>query len=394
MLQKTVLPSRVTIVTDTVPHVRVVSLGLWVEVGSRHESAENNGVAHFLEHLVFKGTTTRTNIEISRSLESVGGYLNAFTTKEHTCFYAQILNENISLAVDILTDLAFNATIPESEFSKEKQVIIEELCSIEDDPEDLIMELFEKLIYPKHPLGLPIAGTIKSLKQISRDHVIRFLADFYLPCNMMFIASEPLFTEKPKVVSNLSDFSQKTYKPFKKEVSKSISQGHLTIGAPFERNDSEYFPMLLLNTILGGGMSSRLNLELREKQALGYSAFSVFSSYRETNTLVAYLATDKRSLKKGIMSIFNEFEKLVQNKVTNKELELAKTLHRGGILMSEENMSSRMNNLARDEYYFGKFIPVEKYIEQIFSVTQEQILDVAQLRLSPKNLSTLSLIPN
>ncbi|ACF12531.1 processing peptidase [Chloroherpeton thalassium ATCC 35110] len=401
-VQKTVLPNGLTVITEHVPGVRSLSVGLWTNTGSRDETPENNGAAHFIEHMVFKGTSKRDYIQISKSLESVGGYLNAFTTKEHTCFYARSLAEHLKITIDVLTDLVFRPTFPEEELEKEKDVIIEEIKSTEDTPDDLIFDDFDKFLFESHPLGLPIAGTEESVDALTRNDTIAFLKACYRPEKMLLVGTGNLthdallnFAEcfvpkrktKPKSVRQTYDFGQ--YQPFTKEIAKPIQQAHILIGAPYIRDDKNYFSAILLNTLLGGGMSSRLNLSLREKHGLVYSVFSSISTFDEINTFSIYAGTDKDKVKKTVALIHEELGQLLGKNVPKRELDLAKAQLKGAVIMGQESVSKRQSHLARDHYYFGRDFSFDELIEMVESVSAKDIRSVAEQMLDASKFSTL-----
>jgi len=401
-VQKTVLPNGLTVITETVPSVRSLSVGLWTNTGSRDETPENNGAAHCIEHMVFKGTRKRDYIQISKSLESVGGYLNAFTTKEHTCFYARCLAEHLKVATDVLTDLVFRPTFPEDELEKEKDVIIEEIKSTEDTPDDLIFDDFDKFLFENHPLGLPIAGTEETVDELLREDISGFLKTNYRPEKMLLVGAGNLTHDalvtlaerfvpkrktKSKAVRKTYDFQQ--YKPFTKEIAKPIQQAHILIGAPYTRDDNNYFPAILLNTLLGGGMSSRLNLSLREKHGLVYSVFSSISTFDEINSFSIYAGTDKDKVKKTVKLIHEELQQLLEKNVPKKELDLAKAQLKGAVIMGQESISKRQSHLARDHYYFGRDFSFDELIEMVESVSAKDIRAIAEEMLDVSRFSTL-----
>ncbi len=405
-VEKTVLPNGLTVITEYVPTVRSASIGLWTETGSRDETKETAGISHFIEHLVFKGTKKRDYIEISKSLERVGGYLNAFTSKENTCFYARVLDEYSDIAVDVLTDLVFNPTFPQKELEKEKDVVIEEIKSADDTPDDVIFEDFDKFTYNNHPFALPIAGTEKTVRSFTRKKVLEHLHTYYTPDKMILAAAgnlkhSALVKLAEKYVPKLHRTSTRTreqyavsaYKAFEKEIAKPISQAHVVTGFPFERNDKDFYAVLLLNMILGGGMSSRLNLKLREKYGLAYSVFSNFNSGDEVNLFNVYVGTDSNKVQKSLALIREEIEKIADKLVPEKELELNKAQLKGGIIMSQENMSARMNHLARDLYYFGRFRSDTEVLDAINAVSPKQIRTVAESLFNQHQFSTLVYVP-
>jgi predicted Zn-dependent peptidase len=405
-VEKTVLPNGLTVITEYVPSVRSAAIGLWTEVGSRDETKETAGISHFIEHLVFKGTKKRDYIEISKSLERVGGYLNAFTSKENTCFYARVLDEYTDVAVDVLTDLVFNPTFPQKELEKEKDVVIEEIKSADDTPDDVIFEDFDKFTYERHPFALPIAGSEKTVRSFTRKKVLEHLHAYYTPDKMILAAAGNLTHQalvklaekyvpksRPKSAQKREQYAVNTYKAFKKEIAKPISQAHVVTGFPFERRDENFYAVLLLNMILGGGMSSRLNLQLREKYGLAYSVFSNFNSGDEVNLFSVYIATDSNKVQKSLALIREEIDKIAGKLVPEKELELNKAQLKGGIIMSQENMSARMNHLARDLYYFGRFRSDTEVLDAINAVSPKDIRAVAESLFDEQRFSTLVYMP-
>lgn len=405
-VEKTALPNGLTVITEYVPTVRSAAIGLWTKTGSRDETKETAGISHFIEHLVFKGTKKRDYVEISKSLERVGGYLNAFTSKENTCFYARVLDEHSEIAVDVLTDLAFSPTFPQRELEKEKDVIIEEIKSADDTPDDAIFEDFDKFTYNNHPFALPIAGTEKAVRSFTRKKVLEHHRTYYTPNKMILAAAGNLkhavlvkLAEKyvPKSCQSTTrarePYDMAFYKAFEKEITKPISQAHAVTGFPFERNDENFYAVLLLNMILGGGMSSRLNLQLREKYGLAYSVFSSVNSGDEVNLFSVYIGTDANKVQRSLALIRQEIEKIADRLVPEKELELNKAQLKGGIIMSQESMSARMNHLARDLYYFGRFRSDTEVLEAINAVSPKHIRVVAESLFNQHAFSTLVYVP-
>lgn len=400
------LPNGLTVISELVPTVRSVAIGLWVGTGSRDETKDLAGISHFIEHLVFKGTKKRDYIEISKSLERVGGYLNAFTTKENTCFYARVLDECAEIAVDVLADLVFNPTFPQKELEKEKDVIVEEIKSVEDTPDEAIYEDFDRYVYGEHPFALPIAGTEKTVRSFTRKIALTRLETHYATDKMILaaagnirhdalvrLAERYIPDSRPTSKRCRAPYSPTVYEPFEKEIAKPISQAHLLTGLPFERNDEMFYPTILLNMVLGGGMSSRLNLELREKHGLAYSVFSNFNSGDDVNLFAIYAATDSNKTAKARKLIWQELEKISEKLVGEKELELCKAQLKGALMMSQESMTARMNHLARDLYYYGRFRSDSEVLERINAVAPRQIRDLAQSLFDKARFSTLLYLP-
>ncbi len=405
-MERTTLPNGLTVITETVKTVRSASIGLWIGTGSRDESFEHNGISHFIEHMVFKGTKKRNYIEISKSLERVGGYLNAYTSKDQTCFYARVLDDYIHVAVDVLTDLVFHPTFPEDELEKEKLVVLEEIKSLEDTPDELISDDFDELFYYRHPLGMPITGTPKTVCTLTRADLVQYMQRAYTTDNMLLVAAGNVshrqmlalaekFVPKRRASSppQRQLYSHQAYKPFVKEKVKPISQAHLMMGFPLPRHDDQYYAALLLNIVLGGGMSSRLNLELREKHALAYTIYSSLHHYDETNMLSIYLGTDADKLDCAIALIRTELDKLTQKSIPYKELELAKAQLKGGVIMAQESMSSRISHIARDIFYFGHIFSSDDIIERINATAPKDLRAVAEQLFQSVLASTLTYLP-
>ncbi|MBC8043073.1 MAG: insulinase family protein [Rhizobacter sp.] len=405
-LQQSTLPNGMKVITEPVPNVHSVSVGLWTETGSRDETLQTNGISHFIEHLVFKGTKKRNYIAISRSMEEVGGYLNAFTSKDQTCFYARCLDEHTGVAVDVLSDLVFNPIFPESELEKEKQVVIEEMKSSEDTPDDIIFDDFEKSIYGAHPMAMPIIGTEETVRSFSRAGMQKYMQQRYTTDKMLLVAAGNVrheemvrlaekFIPKRKSPSQLPrvKFDPKAYQPVHLEVPKPINQAHVVMGFPFERDDKTYYAAMLLNTVLGGGMSSRLNLRVREKFGLVYTIYSFINASDESNEFGVYLGTDGGKVEKALKLVREELEKLAEKAVPDKELELSKAQLKGSIIMGQESMSSRMMRIARNEYYFGGDVPGDLVIEDINRVTAADVRKVAETLFKPSLYSTVIFKP-
>jgi len=407
--RKTILPNGIRVVTEYIPHVRSVSVGVWIEAGSRDESEQQNGISHFLEHMVFKGTTKRSAPEISRSLESVGGYLNAFTGKEHTCYYARVLDEYADLSLDILSDLVRNATFPTKELDREKSVVIEELRNSEDDPDDIIHDYFEKALYGDHPMGYTIIGTEKSVKSLTREDLIRFYKSNYHPAKMVVSAAGNI--EHEKFVDLVSKYFGQTWnghKPFvldrqrprsrkaeTVQMEKPIQQAHLCMGtrAYSIRNKNRY-PLLVLNTLLGDGMSSRLFQNIREKYGFAYSVYSFANFLSDTGTFGVYIGTDKTHVEESKSLIQKELDKLRNKPISRAELERTKAQLKGNMMLSLENIPSRMMRLGTSELYFQDVSSLDVILKKIDQVSQEDLLETANHLFDHESFSRVVFIPH
>jgi predicted Zn-dependent peptidase len=406
-LQKTVLPSGLTVITERVPQVRSVSVGLWVNTGSRDETTETSGISHFIEHMIFKGTKRRTFQQINRYMEEVGGYMNAFTSKEQTCFYTRCLDENLDRAIDITTDIVFNSIFPEKEMAKEKDVVIEEMKNTEDTPDDLIFDEFEKKLYLPHPLGMPIIGTEETVRSFSRQDLKSYMKQHYTTGQMLLsctgnltheavlnlveksLAKQSLVSKMPKAKS----YEQRLYTPSQNEVAKPIQQAQVVFGFPFVRSDKDYHAMHLLNTALGSGMSSRLNLNIREKHGLAYTVYSFINSSRDTNAFGVYIGTDKEKVTKAITLIKAELQKLAAKPLSTKELDLAKSQLKGSVIIGLESMSNRMMRIGKNQFYFGRNVTSDEFITSINAVTPAEIQNLAGRLFDEKTYTTLIFRP-
>ncbi|HWP82528.1 MAG TPA: pitrilysin family protein [Bacteroidota bacterium] len=402
--RKTVLEKGVRVVTEEIPHVRSVSVGLWIDNGSRDETERLNGISHFIEHMVFKGTKKRSVAEISRSLESVGGYLNAFTGKEHTCFYARVLDEYTELAIDVLTDLVENPTFPPKELEKEKGVVIEELRNAEDDPDEIIHDYLEKILYGEHPLGFPIIGTEHTVRSFSRDDLIGFHDRNYRYSRMVFAASGRL--NHDHIVELVDRYlaqrgganggqrplrdRPRQQKPTKAVYDKPIQQAHLCMGTvAFSIRSKHRYPLLVLNTLLGDGMSSRLFQSLREKRGLAYSVYSFTNLLNDTGSFGVYVGTDNQNIEPSIELIWKELERLRTKEVSNAELKRTQAQLKGSMMLSLENIPNRMMRLGSSELYFNELKSLDWIIHQIEAVNQEAIYEVANQLFHSENFATV-----
>ena len=407
--KKTVLPSGLRVVSEELTHVRSVSVGIWIDTGSRDESSAINGISHFIEHMVFKGTAKRSVKEIARSVESVGGYMNAFTGKEHTCYYARVLDEHTSLAVDVLFDLVQNATFPEKDLEKEKAVVIEELKNAEDDPDDIIHDYFDKVLFGNHPLGNPVIGTEKNLRTFSRKDLVRYAGTHYVPSNMVLAAAGNVSHEKlvelaekylggKRPVSRIhasKRMKPREYKPERKEYKKPIQQAHVCLGTQaWGVKSKQRFPILVMNTLLGDGMSSRLFQNIREKYGFAYSVYSTATLMSDAGVFSAYIGTDKQHVDFSTDLILKEFDKLVRKPVSHAELHRTKAQLKGSMMLSLESIPHRMMRLGTSELYFQDINPIDAILKEINNVQQDDVQALAQSLFKESKLSKVIIHPD
>ena len=399
-IEITSLKNGVRVITEVMPHVRSVSVGVWVGTGSRRESPEENGITHFIEHMLFKGTTKRSAEEIARSVDSIGGNLDAFTAKELVCYNTKVLDEHLSLAFDVLADLVLHPMFREEDIAKEKGVILEELKMEEDNPDYLVHEIFTANFWKDHPLGKPILGTKETIKRFDHDSVNRYYRAEYLPSNTLITAAGRLthegmvelarehFESLPPGQKAVADTPPSTHARIALRNKKSLEQVQLCLGVPsYPLPHEERFTCYILNTLLGGGMSSRLFQNIRERQGLAYAVFSDLNPYRDTGCLSIYAGTSAESAAKVVESIVKEFRNLKQELVPEDELRRAKDHLKGSLMLSLESTSSRMSNLARQEMYFGRFFSLDELVESIEAVTADHIQRIAQKFFDQKQIA-------
>ena len=399
-IETTTLPNGVRVISETMPHVRSVSVGLWVGIGSRRETSEQNGLSHFIEHMVFKGTKKRSAEDIARSVDSIGGNLDAFTSKELVCFNTKVLDQPLPLAFDVLADLVLNPTFREEDMDKEKGVILEELKMDEDNPDYLVHEIFSSNFWKDHPLGKPILGTRETVKRFDRQMMESYYLDSYSPANLIItaagnlthkmltdLAGEHFSTMKPRAPLP-GEKAPTTHARIALRNKKSLEQVHLCLGVPsYPVPHEDRFTCYVLNTLLGGGMSSRLFQNIRERQGLAYAVFSELNPYRDTGCLSIYAGTSIESARQVIESILKEFQQLKQERITDEELRRAKDHLKGSLMLSLESTSSRMSNLARQEMYFRRFFSLDELVESIEMVTAEDVQRIAQTFFDQRHIA-------
>jgi predicted Zn-dependent peptidase len=382
---------------------------VWADVGSRDESPNENGISHFIEHMVFKGTKKRSVRDIAQSLESLGGYLNAFTTKEQTCFYARVLDSNVAEAMDVLSDIITHATFKERELEKEKLVVIEELRNAEDDPEDIIHDYFEKALFPEHALGFPIIGTEKNLRSFSREDLFSHVKAHYQPSRIVLAAAGNVDHDR-LVKLAAKDFDQTTRRssqrvrppgpthvtrPLKKEYPRPINQAHICMGTVgYSIHHKDRFPLMVLNALLGEGMSTRLYQTIREKHGFAYSVYSFVNLLSDTGLFGAYIGTDKKNIVNSISLVHKELRRLKKTPVSKAELGRTQAQIKGTMMLGLENMSSRMMRLGSSELYYRKSITLDTVLKKVDAVTSEQIQKVAVDLFDLNRFSTVIIRPS
>ncbi|MGA8043833.1 MAG: pitrilysin family protein [Terracidiphilus sp.] len=390
-LRRTVLPNGLIILTERMEHLRSVAMGVWIKSGSRCEPAETNGISHFVEHMLFKGTRSRSAQHIAREMDSIGGNLDAFTGKETICFNVKSLAEHVPVALDVLADLVLNPIFAARDIERERGVILEEIKIDEDNPDVLVHELFTQNFWKDHPLGKPILGTSATVGRLDQQKLFDYHGGRFLGGNMVFSAAGHLDHDRfvESVTSKfatllpgntaLEEPAPETSARIVLRNKKSLEQVQICLGVPAPPiTDDNRYATLILNTILGGGMSSRLFQTIREERGMAYSIYSDLSPYRDTGTLCIYAGTSSSKALEVVDLILDELRKLKDEPLSSEELTRAKDQLKGNILMGLESSSSRMANLARQEMYFQQFFSVDEVIARIDLVEAAQVQAMAQ----------------
>jgi predicted Zn-dependent peptidase len=405
MFNLVTMDNNTQILTETVPHVRSVSIGFFVDTGSRYESPDINGSSHFIEHLMFKGTNRRTAKDIAEELDAVGGQLNAFTTKEYTCYYARVLDEHFDLAVDLLGDMIFASKFDPVDIDRERNVILEEIKMYEDAPDELVHDIFASSIWRGHPLGQPIIGTADVINGLTREKLYDYYSDNYNPGRMIVaVAGNISHNSVMKKLRPL--FENKEGKERPRQIntpviqrhivcrSKDTEQVHLCVGAPGLKLDHEdIYVMQIINTILGGGLSSRLFQEIREQRGLVYSVYSYHSSYHDTGLFGIYAGLSKQNVNEVLDLIFKQVRDIQIEGVKKEELYRAKEQLKGSLFLSLENVNTRMSRLGKSQLYLGKVFTPEEIADKVNKVTIGDIQELAREILDPDGFSLASIGP-
>ncbi len=399
-LRRTLLPSGLIVLTERMEHMRSVAMGVWIKSGSRCEPVETNGISHFVEHMLFKGTRSRSAQHIARQMDSIGGNLDAFTGKETICFNVKSLAEHVPIALDVLTDLVLNPLFDLPDIERERSVILEEIKIDEDNPDVLVQELFTQAFWKDHPLGKPILGTSATVAKLDQQSLLAYHGDRFHGGNILFTAAGNLdhdrFTEAvAEKFSTLAGGETLHELPAPKASAriilrnkKSLEQVQICLGVPAPPvADKNRFATILLNTVLGGGMSSRLFQTIREERGMAYSIYSDLSPFRDTGTLCVYAGTATGKALEVVDLILAEFRKLKETALDEEELKRAKDQIKGNLLMGLESSNSRMANLARQQMYFQEFIPVEEIIASIDAVDSGQVQAMAQQLFDPAHIA-------
>jgi predicted Zn-dependent peptidase len=385
-----VLPNGLRLLTERMPHVRSVSIGVWLARGSRHEPQEQSGIAHFVEHMLFKGTSTRSAEDIAQAIDSIGGQMDAFTAKEYASYYIKVLDEHLPLAVEVLADIVMRPAFSRDDIEREKKVVLEEIKMVEDTPDDLVHELFTENFWANHPLGRPILGTKDTVESLTADGLRRYFSSAYSAPNLIIAATgnmqheqvrdlvlrafegvplttEPLDEAPPRVVPRIVVRN------------KELEQSHVCLGTASYRQDHEdRYSSYVLNTILGGSMSSRLFQNVREKRGLAYAVFSGLSAYRDAGSMTIYAGCANDAVGELIDVVIAELRRMKDEPLPDSELRRAKDHLKGSLMLNLESTSSRMSHLARQEIYFDRQFGLDETLEGVERVSIEDIQRVAR----------------
>jgi predicted Zn-dependent peptidase len=400
-----VFENGLTLLVEPLAQVRSVAIGVFVRRGSRHETGTEQGLAHFIEHLVFKGTATRSAEQIAMDVDAMGGHMDAFTSKEYAAFHLRVLDTHVNRSAEILADILVNPRFDKTDLAKEKTVILEEFAMVDDTPDDILGEMFASRLWPDHPIGRPILGTRKALRAYTQDEVRRFFRKVYVPSNLVLSIAGRITEKKavelatrlfgaiPRGRGHAKSERPLTHHGLIRKHKKTLAQTHLCLGALGPSStDSDRFTGHVLSTVLGGSISSRLFQNVREKRGLVYSISAGLSGFMDTGSLSIYAATAKERIDTVLSLISDEVKRLVDEAVPSDELQRAKDNLKGGLMLSLESTGSRMSNLARNEIYFQRTVSPDETIRAIDKVTSADVTKLARDIFSRK--LTLAVIGN
>ncbi len=393
------LPNGLRVLTEKMSEVRSVSIGVWLTRGSRHETAERGGIAHFVEHMLFKGTATRTAEDIAQAIDSIGGQLDAFTAKEYASYYIKVLDEHLPLALDVLSDIVLNPAFDPDDVEREKKVILEEIKMVDDTPDDLVHELFTQAFWDDHPLGRPILGTRDTVESFTAEGLREYFRGAYAPRNLIVsavghldhqhvrdlvserfgqvaFAGDPIVEAAPRVV------------PAIQVRNKELEQSHVCLGSnSYPQDHADRYATYVLNTLLGGSMSSRLFQNIREKRGLAYAVFSSLSAYRDAGSFTVYAGCANDAVGEVIDLVVDELRTLRRDPVPDTELRRAKDHLKGSLMLGLESTASRMSNLARQEIYFDRQFSLDETVQGVERVSIADVQRVAADLFRPGGLS-------
>jgi len=399
-VHKEILPNGLVILTEPMEHVHSVSVGIWLRSGSRREPAEINGISHFIEHMVFKGTERRTAEDIAREIDRLGGMLDAFTSKEMVCFNTRVLDEHLAKAFDVLADIVLEPKFAADDIAREQSVVLEEIRMTQDNPEDLVHELFTQNFWHPHALGKPILGTPETVSAFTRDTLQAWFKQCYAPNRLVITAAGHLthqqlvdlvsdrFAKLPRAEEGFADPKPVPMQHITQRSKSELEQVHLCLGVPaLPLTDRRRFTVSVMNNILGGGMSSRLFQNIRERQGLAYSIFSDLNPYRDTGILSVYAGTSLETTEKVVQSVLAEFRRMRDEPIADEELRRAKDHLKGATLLSLEGSGARMSSLARYHMYFDRHFTPQELIAMLEAVTAEEVQAIAREFFQPGRIA-------
>jgi predicted Zn-dependent peptidase len=391
MFKKYTLDNGVRIVCEKIPYVRSVSIGIWVKTGSRNENRQNNGVSHFIEHMLFKGTEKRSATEIAESIDNIGGQLNAFTGKECTCYYVKILDNHIEIALDVLTDMLFNSVFAKKDINVEKKVILEEIGMYEDSPEELVHDILSEAVWDGNSIGYSILGTKKCLKNINNNMILKYIDENYTPGNTVISVAGNF--DEIKLIELLKkhfadwktgngqndSYDDVVFIPGKKTKEKDTEQVHICMGFKgLEHGNDMLYSLLAVNNIFGGGMSSRLFQKIREKKGLVYSIYSYPSAYKNAGLFTIYAGMKPENLKEVVELINEEIRILIKRGIKTDDLKKSKEQLKGNYILGLESTSSRMNSIGKSELMLGYINTQEEILDKIDAITMEKVNSIIE----------------
>ena len=406
MVTREVLDTGLRLITESMPHVRSVSLGVWLTRGSRHESVDRSGIAHFVEHMLFKGTGSRTAEDIAQAIDSIGGQLDAFTAKEYASYYIKVLDEHLPTAVDLLSDIVMNPNFAVEDLDKEKKVILEEIKMVEDTPDDLVHELFTQHFWEGHALGRPILGSRESVESFTAEILRDYFRASYVAPNLIVSAAgnveharvrdliAGVFQKLPSTRASFED-EQPRVQPQVIIRSKELEQSHVVLGTnSYPQNHDDRYVSYIMNTMLGGSMSSRLFQNVREKRGLAYAVFSGLSAYRDAGNITIYAGCANEAVPEVVDLCVEELRGMKQAPVPDAELRRAKDHLKGSLMLSLENTASRMSHLARQEIYFERHFTMDETLAGVERVTSDDVKRVASDLFSNGSLAATVVGPS
>jgi len=405
LYQKTVLQNGIRVVTEKIPYVHSVSTGIWVCAGSRDEGQQERGISHFIEHMLFKGTQRRSALDIAKELDAVGGFANAFTSKEHVCFHAKVLDAHLPLVVDVLTDIFLNSVFAPQEIEREQQVILQEIRMIEDTPDEYVHILFQERLWKDNPLGLPIYGSVDTVEGIDRESILRYVSTTFDPKRIVIAAAGNLEHQRfIDLVAPSMERLRPSSNRIRREtpnshhlvhvISRDLEQVHLCLGMKgTSQVDERRFACHLLNVILGSSMSSRLFQEIRERRGLAYSVYSFTNSHEDTGLMGVYAGVSPENVQETLDVILDQLALLTRDPIPPQELAASKEYLKGSMYLNAESTDARMNRLAKNEFLFGRQVSFEEVEQKIYEVSAEEVQAWFQTVCRPGEFTAVLLGP-